>query len=117
MIRNYKGLSITENYEANLNRICNSFEFKRFISSRFGICPNGLTISCFENSIGSLTFMPEIKYYGYDSSSNNGTAYTDLSDYSSGPIVEKDMGNVMLEYFKENEIELYNEIMTNVYSI
>ena len=117
MIKNYKGLSTTANYEVNLNKICNSFDFKRFISSKFGICPNGLTISCFENDNGSLTFMPEIKYYGYDSSSNNGTPYSDLSDYSSGPAVESEMGKAMLEYLKENETDIYNEIMLNTFSV
>lgn len=103
----YKGLDRASNYEVNFNNICNSFDFKTYITKVHGICPSGLTISCWAEDDGSLRFMPEIKYYGYNSSSNNGTAYSDLCDYEYGPVVDEKYYSTILMYFKENYPDVY----------
>lgn len=104
--------SETANYEVNLNKICKTQKFKDYISHVHGICPADLTISCWKND-GKLKFAPEIKHYGYESLSNNGTAYSDLSDYVLGDEVEENMSKTILEFFKTNEPEIYNVMKTS----
>lgn len=117
MIKHYEGLTEDANYEVNLNRICNGSTFKQFIASRHGICPRGLTVSCYENENNVLVFLPEIKYYGYDSLSNNGTEYTDLGDYTGGPVVKSEICETIFEYFFKYEPEIYKVMNENIYKI
>lgn len=101
------------NFEVTLNKICKTQKFKDYITERHGICPADLTVSCWKEN-NKLMFTPEIKHYGYESFSNNGTAYTDLSDYVLGKQVEPEMSHTVFDYFKYNEPTLY-ECMKNTF--
>lgn len=104
----------SQNYAIALNKIFYTQKFRDYYTSLFGMCPSGLTMDAEFKNNELNNFYVSIKQYGCESKSNNGTAFTDLSDYE----VNDDALNKLtdkhtracVEYIKNVDPELYDTV-------
>lgn len=111
----YPEHSLSDNYDIAFNKIfMKGFKFKNKFTEKFKLCPNGLTMDCSTDGDEIKEFYVTVKKYGYESWSNNGTEYTDLSDYETDfDAVEKltpEMKEFCVEYIKTVDEELYDTV-------
>ena len=111
----YPEHSLSDNYAIAFNKIfMKGFKFKNKFSEKFKLCPNGLTMSCNTDGDEIKGFYVTVKKYGYESMSNNGTEYTDLSDYETNFGAEEkltpEMKEFCVEYLKTVDEELYDTV-------
>ena len=84
-----------------------SKNFKEFIVSKTGYCPNGLTIDTDVNDdVPEFTCL--CKEYGYDYANDR-----IIGDYRilKTPTNMETLSDLMLEYLKENNNDLFNEVL------
>ena len=110
----YKEHPLKENYDIALNRIFFKSKFKDAYTAKFLICPRGLTIGAYAQDGELKEFYVTVKRYGYDSLSNNGFEFSDLSDYETDHYscekLTPEMKLFCVEYIKEVDEELYETV-------
>ena len=110
----YNEHPLNENYEIALNRIFFTFKFKDAYTAKFRLCPRGLTIGAYAEDGELKEFYVTVKRYGYDSLSNNGFEFSDMSDYETDHrACEKltpEMKQFCVEYIKDVDEELYETV-------
>lgn len=110
----YSCHKLNANYDIALNHIFFKSAFKDYFTAKYKICPSGLTIGCHadENEIKSFSVL--IKKYGYESLSNNGFEYSDLSDYTINTYYQdkltQEMREYCVEYLATIDPELYETV-------
>lgn len=99
------------NYDIALNHIFFKSAFRDYFTKKFNYCPSGLTIGCNATDTEIKSFYVECKKYGYESLSNNGFEYSDLSDYSINTYYQdkltREMKEYCVEYLAMVDTELY----------
>ena len=99
-----------------LNRVCFSSDFRIYFTSKYGYCPNGLTIGVKGKSKDDYHLFLTIRHYGYDHSSNNGISeFSDAYDFYPERFDFTDEHlNTVIEYFKTRKQEFYAEYIAGV---
>jgi len=95
-----------------VNRICFGEKFKTKFVETFKYLPTGLTYHI-EDINNQLCFTLMIKYYGYESSANNGISeFSDAYDFDIGNrIINDKIKEFVKDYFFHYEPVFYNEYM------
>lgn len=116
----YRSHSLWANYDIALNHIYYTSDFRNYYTQKFGLCPSGLTIGSCSNDDDSeiKSFAVSVKKYGYESLSNNGFEYSDLSDYEINYFYDdkltREHEDYVVEYLKNIDIDLYNEVKEKI---
>ena len=112
---NFEKMKEWEILQAKLNRICNSMDFRVYMTSKFHFLPRGLTLEAgqYEEEEESIFYISlSVMDYGYNSISNNGLSeYSDLSDIrpdSRDYSISDEMEIYARDYIKEKYPEIYN---------
>lgn len=110
----YSQHTLSNNYDIALNAIFRKSDFKMAFTEKFIICPSGLTMGCYAEGDEIKQFFVTVKKYGYESLSNNGTVFTDLSDYTTNDYWDErltdEMKDFCVEYLKDVDFELYETV-------
>lgn len=112
--------SLWANYDIALNHIFYNDKFRFAYTAKFRFCPNGLTIGACSNDDDTeiTSFAVCVKKYGYESLSNNGFEYSDLSDYEidyyNDDKLTREHEDFCVEYIKQVDIELYEEVKAKI---
>ena len=95
--------SLWANYDIALNHIFFTSGFRNYFTQKYSLCPSGLTIgSCSNDDDTEITsFAVSVKKYGYESLSNNGFEYSDLSDYEINYFYDDKLTREQEEYMVE----------------
>ena len=115
-MKKYSSHSLWANYDIALNHIYFTNGFRNYYTQKFGLCPSGLTIGSCSNDDDSeiKSFAVSVKKYGYESLSNNGFEYSDLSDYEINYFYDdkltREHEDYVVDYLKNIDIDLYNEV-------
>lgn len=112
--------SLWANYDIALNHIFFTSGFRNYFTQKYSLCPSGLTIgSCSNDDDTEISsFAVSVKKYGYESLSNNGFEYSDLSDYEINYFYDdkltREQEEYMVEYIKQVDTELYEEVKSKI---
>ena len=110
----YSEHSLRANYDIALNRIFFTSKFRTAFSQKFMLCPSGLTMGANVEGDAPTSFYVAVKKYGYESLSNNGFEFSDLSDYVSNYYAEEkltpEMKDFCVEYIKVVDEGLYETV-------
>lgn len=112
--------TLEANYDIALNHIFYTSGFRNYYSEKFNLCPSGLTISSCANDENTeiKSFAVCVKRYGYESLSNNGFEYSDLSDYTidyyNDDKLTKEQKEYVVEYIKQVDPELYEIVKSKI---
>jgi len=102
-----------EALQAKMNKICNSMDFRVYMTSKFHFLPRGMTFDVGYYEDKDIFYIDlGIVEYGFNSISNNGLSeFSDLSDIypSSRDYTVSDVMEIYAEeYIKNNYPEIYN---------
>lgn len=102
--------NIKSELDLSFNTLFQNQEFRSYIVSKEGYCPNNLNIDTMFEDDGSISSCCCLKHYGYESSFNKGQAYSDFGDYYTEKInddFQEKYQQLMYEYMKEKNPLLF----------
>ena len=94
-------------YDAAFDKLFLQQDFKFYATSKLKRCPNGLNLNTdFDEETGEMIVVACCKIYGYEYSSTDHVC----GDYYYGDKATEEMARVCLDYLKEKNPALYEEI-------